>query len=397
MTAANPASNPAVDASAERPVVAIISNAQTPYRTAVHRRIDREMPEIRLVTAYTHDVSNAPWAIATTDAFEIARFGQGQHASEGPLPRYALREWRKGGRIIQWLRQRNARAVVLEGYNDPGRLRILHWCHRHGVPCFLFADSNIKGDHTTGAKAIVKRALLRRVIRWSTFLFPCGTLGRDYFIKYGATADRVIFYPYEPDYPRIQAAAPDHTLVPPGRRAVLFCGRLIPEKRPDMALRAFIEIAAQRPEWDMLFLGDGPLRESLEAEVPEAVRPRIRWLGFYRDPDETYRVFKSADVLVLPSDYEPWGVVINEAVAAGLAVVASDKVGAAAELVRDGVNGKTFAAGNDAHLASCLLSVTDEGRIDQLRADSASLLAQWRSRSDPLEGLRSAMAKSSFS
>ena len=94
---------------------------------------------------------------------------------------------------------------------------------------------------------------------------------------------------------------------------------------------------------------------------------------------------------VLPSNYEPWGLVINEAAAAGLAIVASDVVGAAAELVQDGVNGRLFPIRDHEALTTALLDVTAPDRIDAMRASSAAVLADWRTRGDPVSGLRRAL------
>jgi glycosyltransferase involved in cell wall biosynthesis len=138
-------------------------------------------------------------------------------------------------------------------------------------------------------------------------------------------------------------------------------------------------------------IGDGRLRPSLERRVPAQVRPRIRWTGFSGEPATVAALYHNADVLVLPSDCEPWAVVINEAVAAGLAIVASDVVGAAAELVRDGVNGRIFPAGDAAALAGRLLEVTDPANVDRMKAASAGVLADWRARGDPVQGLRRAL------
>ena len=95
--------------------------------------------------------------------------------------------------------------------------------------------------------------------------------------------------------------------------------------------------------------------------------------------------------LALPSDVEPWAVVINEAAAAGLASIASDVVGAAAELVRDGVNGRVFPAGDRSALIVALRDVTDPANADRMKAASALVLADWRRRADPVAGLRGAL------
>jgi glycosyltransferase involved in cell wall biosynthesis len=102
-------------------------------------------------------------------------------------------------------------------------------------------------------------------------------------------------------------------------------------------------------------------------------------------------LYRQCDALVLPSDYEPWALVINEAAAAGLAIVCSNVVGAAAELVRDSVNGRLFPAGNFDAMTGCLLDVTNDAKIDAMKSASASVLADWRQHGDPVNGLRQAL------
>src|SRR5690606_26573335 len=128
----------------------------------------------------------------------------------------------------------------------------------------------------------------------------------------------------------------------PDRRYFLYSGRLAPVKRVDTLLDAFIQIAAERPDWDLLIVGGGPLEASLKARVPEQLRDRVAWTGFIGDPDELAAVYACADVFILPSSYEPWAVVVCEAAAAGLPILASEVVGAAGELCRNGVNGWLF-------------------------------------------------------
>lgn len=381
-----------------RPAVAIISNSHTPYRAHLHLRIVREMPEIRLLSLYTHEESNAPWKFVVPEAINPVSFGRGEAAGEQAKLSSALAEWRKGGRMIAWMRDHAVRAIVMGGYNDPGRLRVIRWARRAGVPLFLFGDSNIRGDLAAGLKAQLKRRLVRRVVRDVTACFPCGSLGAAYFEKYGCPRDRIYYFPYEPDYDliagtpaaEVDAAAAKFGL-DRGRRRIVYSGRLIDVKRVDLLVDAFAQIAAERPEWDLLVIGGGPLRESLEARLPGPLRARVQWTGFIDDQRAVSSLYRASDVLVLPSDYEPWAVVINEAAAAGMAIVASDVVGAAAELVRDGVNGFTFPAGDLGRLTAALRQVTAADRIDALKSASAGVLADWRHRGDPVAGLRRAL------
>lgn len=378
--------------------LAIVSNALTPYRAALQLRIVREMPELQLWSIFTHEVSNAAWAFAPPAEIRPVLFGRGEEAlAQAKLGR-ALHEWRKGGTIIRWLAEHRIGAVLLEGYNDPGRLRILRWCNKRGVPVLMFGDSNIKGDRRSGLGAWIKRLVVRRILRRCDAALACGQLGRQYFTKYGVRDDRIFYYPYEPDYPQIArldealiAEARQRFGLSDSRRRLVFSGRLTPAKRPELAIDAFAAIASARPMWDLVMMGDGPMRPALEQRVPEGLRSRIIWTGFIDRQEMVSAIYRCCDVLVLPSDYEPWALVVNEAAAAGLAIVASDVVGAAAELVRDGINGYCFAPGNLSELADRLLKTTDPAAIDRLKAGSAEMLADWRRRGDPIAGLRQAL------
>jgi glycosyltransferase involved in cell wall biosynthesis len=118
----------------------------------------------------------------------------------------------------------------------------------------------------------------------------------------------------------------------------------------------------------------------------------VLWTGFLEDPADLAAVYHSADILAVPSNYEPWGVVVTEAAAAGLAVVASSVVGAAADVVEDGVNGRIFRQGDAAHLAECLLDLTRPRRTEAAKVASRDVLTRWRVSSDPVRGLRNALA-----
>jgi glycosyltransferase involved in cell wall biosynthesis len=380
----------------DRPAIAIVSNSQTPYRLALHRRIARELPEVCLWSLYTHETSNSSWAFDAPAEIRPVQFGQGESSQHQDRLAGAWREWRRGGRVIRWIKQHHIRFVVAMGYNDLGRIRLIRWCRRRGVPCFLFGDSNIQGD-AAGLKAVIKRPIVRWIVKSCAGVLPCGTLGREYFLKYGADQDRIFYFPYEPDYGLIEnltpaeiAAAIAKFNLPPGRR-IVYSGRLVPHKRVDLLVDAFVQIARQRPEWNLVIVGGGTQSGSLQAKVPAELARRVTWVGFVDDQAAIAAVCRAGDVLVLPSDFEPWALVVNEAVAAGMAVVCSDVVGAAAELVRDGVNGRLFPAGNGPALSAALLDVTDPARIDAMKAASAGVLADWRKRGDPVAGLRAAL------
>jgi glycosyltransferase involved in cell wall biosynthesis len=379
--------------------VAIVANSFTPYRIYVHKRIVHEVPEVELWTVMTHGNSYGRWhGLQPPAEIRPVMFGHGEPTIEQVKLKFAFREWRKFGRIIRWLKEHQIEAVICQGFGDVGRLRLLRWCRRHSIPCFLTADCNIWGDVRPGPRRLLKHLVVGQAIRWSSGVMPCGEYGRLLFERYGAARDKTFMFPLISNLElfrhtpaeAIRTARAKHGL-DPTRRRILYCGRMMAVKRPDMTIGAFAAIAAERPEWDLVMMGEGPLRQPTAAAVPQHLQDRIKWLGLVQDVAELAATFAQCDVLVLPSDKEPWGMVVIEAAAAGLALVMTDIVGACPELVSDGENGHVFPRGDLNAFITALEEVTHPTRIDEMKANSLRVLSRWLAECDPVDGFRAAM------
>ena len=378
----------------------ILANTQTPYRLHFHRRIVNEMPEVQLWSLFTHEYDKQRWKWVEDESIRTRCFGWGESIEAPATLRQRWRDWRKGGRIVRWMMRHEPDAILVLGYADIGKVRALRWAKRRKIATLMFIDSNVFGDRARGWRRIVKRIALGRILSWCDCLLPCGSAGEAYLRRYGVPDERIIRCPYEPDYRMILslpasriASAQERFGLRPGRRRIVYCGRLSSEKRVDLLLNAFARIRSDRPEWDLVLIGDGPLREHLETAGGCFDGERVIWTGFVADPRDVAAIYRNCDALALPSDYEPWGLVVNEAVAAGLAVIASDVVGAARELVSPGVNGALFEPGNEHALVDSLLRVTDADAIDALKAGSLGVLSDWRTKADPVQGLLGALQR----
>jgi glycosyltransferase involved in cell wall biosynthesis len=381
------------------PAVAVIANAQAPYRIHVQRRIARELP-VKLWTVFTHDVPSAPWESSLPDQIGPLMFGRDETVSAQSRPIHALHEWRKGGKIIEWMGKEQVQAVVVQGYNDLGRLRIIRWCCRNDIPCFLWGDSNIRNDHAAGVRRLIKRVVVPQILSWCSGALACGSAGRAYFEKYGVPSASIYLFPLEPDYRLIDEVTPDAIEaararygMQKGRRFLVFSGRLVGLKRLDLLIDAFAALADRRPEWDLIIVGSGPLEAELRQRVPAELRDRVIWTGFIKEQAQISAIYRASDVLVLPSEREAWALVINEAAAAGLAIVSSSIPGAAAELVRDGVNGRIFPSGDLQALIDALQDVTSTERLAAMKAASREVLEDWRRQADPVDGLRQVLQR----
>lgn len=390
-----------------RPLLAIVSGHLTPYRIVLHRRIAAELPEIRLASLVTKH-RTGPWVNPIVPEIGTVMLDPepppSREATNMTLDfggrsrsRHLLHELGTARRTAAWLEANRPAAVLCAGYDELPLLWAMRWARKRGAALFLAGDSNIHGDFARGLKLAMKRLYVGRVGRMCNRILVCGSAGRAFFRKYGVPDEKIAVMPLEVDYGLIEGMTPDRvrqvasTLgLAEGRRRIVVCCRLIAVKRVDMVVDAFRAIAADRPEWDLVIVGKGELQGALETRCGELLRlGRARFLGFL-DGERVAAIYRSSDVLALASDYEPWALVVNEACCAGMAIVASDRVGAAYELVTEG-NGRMFRSGDLAGLTEALRHVTDTASLGPMREASRRTIGRWRREHDAVEALRSAL------
>lgn len=163
----------------------------------------------------------------------------------------------------------------------------------------------------------------------------------------------------------------------PSETVFFFCGQMIARKGLDHLLTAFATLAGRYPRVRLLLAGREAELPPLLAILPESVRRRIEYAGF-QPPEELPRYFAQADVFILPSRHDGWGVVVNQAIGAGLPVICSAAVGAAHDLVESGVNGLRFPAGDIPALTTCMERfATEPALAAQWGAASRAKAAAW--------------------
>jgi glycosyltransferase involved in cell wall biosynthesis len=190
---------------------------------------------------------------------------------------------------------------------------------------------------------------VRTFMRTSDAWLVYGTRHFRDVVELGADPARTVIAP-------ITALAPAHLVErhrapAPGQTRYLFVGRLIERKGLELLLAAFHRL----DRGELWIAGDGPLRGKVDAAA--ARNPRIRLLG-HLDGDALADVYPQADVLVVPSLYEPWGLVVHEGLAYGLPAIVTDQVGAGDDLIAPGINGYVVPAGFSEALAEAMHAVT---------------------------------------
>ena len=207
---------------------------------------------------------------------------------------------------------------------------------------------------------------------------------QELMLSLGIPDERVTLTPYsvDNDWWAAESAKIDRQAVragwgvSPSDRVVLFCAKLQPWKRPQDLLRAFAKakIAGVR----LVYAGEGPLRGELEAEAKRlGIADQVRFLSFVNQT-QLPAVYTAADVMVLPSEYEPFAVVVNEAMCCGCVAIVSDRVGAARDLVAPVAPELIYQCGDVDALAAALRSaLSDQARLHSIAAAARERIRAW--------------------
>lgn len=257
-----------------------------------------------------------------------------------------------GASLLRLLDTARWDAIVLHtGYRHRVFWSAVRQARKRRIPVLFGTDATSYATQADGSgtyKSILKRLVLPWIFRLADVAIVPSSRSRQFLLGMGLEPDRVIVTPYvvDNDWWRRSAASADRDEVrraweiPPEAIVFLYCAKLQPWKRPGDLLQAFARMETSNAY--LVFAGEGPLREDLERRADAlGVRARVRFLGFtnQRALPGTY---KAADVFVLPSAYEPFGVVVNEAMLCGCVPIVSDRVGAGGDLVASGTVGFVY-------------------------------------------------------
>ena len=265
----------------------------------------------------------------------------------GFLPGPGARRPRRIGDLARWIRSHDA--VVIHGHSNPWMLFAAAACRASGVPYLLRGDAGPRGP-STGIRRGIRGAVARTVVSASAGGLAVGKLNAEFYAAY--RAPRIVFAPHSVDNDRFAGTpqvARDDLLARWGLDGrlpvIMFCGKLRPAKRPlDLATA----ISALAEPVNVIFVGDGELSGSVRSML---VPGRGVVTGFVNQA-ELPSYYHAADILVLPSQAEPWGLVVNEAMAAGVLPVVSDRVGCGPDLV-EGI-GEVYPCGDFGALIAAL-------------------------------------------
>lgn len=275
-----------------------------------------------------------------------------------------------------------------------GYRRISFWfallgAKTRGIPMLFGTDASsiVPREAKRWKRAIKlygKRFVWRGIFGLADQILTPSTTGAEMMESLGFPRERIAMTPYtvDNDWWSAQAARVDREEtrkswgVGPGEKVVLFSAKLQPWKRPGDLLEAVAR--TEIPGLRLIFAGDGALRGELEERAKALkIEDRVKFLGFVNQT-KLPAVYASADLMVLPSEYEPFGVVVNEAMLCRCPVLASDRVGAVRDLIEDGRTGYVYACGDIGELAKAMSRIFSQPeKLAEVAREARKRMESW--------------------
>ncbi len=307
--------------------------------------------------------------------------------------------------IYKRLREGNFDALWVHGYASINALHGILAANALGIPVLLRAESWLADRARSPLKLALKGIFFQMLGASVDAVLPIGTVNAAYWRHYFGEAVPQFLMPYAVDngyFSALAAAAAPreqelrHELrLEAGRPIILFASKLQTRKHCDHLVEAYrlflAGLPATAPVPYLVIVGDGEERSNLEAQAARHSLKDVRFAGF-RNQSELPRFFQLADVFVLPSRHEPWGLIVNESMASGCPVIVSSDVGSHADLVTDGVEGCVYPVGHIPSLCAALRRVLASPETTAAMSAAARKRMESWSFTQDIEGLRAALA-----
>ncbi|WP_213803600.1 glycosyltransferase family 4 protein [Granulicella sp. dw_53] len=276
----------------------------------------------------------------------------------------------------------NPKIVLVPGYYTLPGITAALWAKIHSRTSVLMTESTAEDHKRSSWRESLKSAIIRSLFDWA---ITGGAAHVRYLIQLGFSPDRITrFYDVVDNNSlrentlelRRLTRPKDHGLPD---RYFLFIGRLASEKNVSGLLRSWFLYREQGGTWPLVLVGDGPEAQELRAlAAPSAYRQDVHFLG-HKSSKELIPCLSFASCFVLPSIREPWGLVVNEAMASSLPVIVSNRCGCAEDLVRHGHNGLVFNPDREIELTDCLSKIEklSGGGLKEMGRASAAQIADY--------------------
>jgi glycosyltransferase involved in cell wall biosynthesis len=259
-----------------------------------------------------------------------------------------------------------------------------------GKPVLLGTDATYIDPHNGGRawKASLKKKVLPFLYnRVADLVLVPSTASKRFICSLGVKEERVALTPYVVDNDYIAAAAAkadpkksrEGLHIPDGAAVVLFVAKFLSRKRPQDAIEAFARANVEASY--LVMVGDGPLGDSLKEQAARlGIAERVRFPGLVKY-SRLAEFYAASDVLLFPSEHEPYGLPVNEAMICGIPAIVSDRVGAGYDLVENGKTGYMYPCGDVGALEAILRRVLpDRALLREMGEQARERMKTWSPR-----------------
>lgn len=319
-------------------------------------------------------VRNIEWDIPLTDGYEHT-FVKNSSSQPGSHHFRGI----ENPSLIKEVEAWQPDAILVFGWSFKSHLKVIR--HFKGKkPVLLRGDSTLLDEERNVLKKIARRLFLKWVYGHVDYALYVGQANKKYFLNMGLKEDQLVFAPHSIDNERFgegNCNIRGRFGISQDAVVILFSGKLEEKKNPELLLDAFIALKDNKAH--ILVVGDGKLKRGLKekvAHLEKDVRERIHFAGFVNQ-SAMPSIYLASDIFVLPSKGpgETWGLSVNEAMAAGCAIIVSDKCGCYLDLVKEEENGFVFQSENLEELISLMKRmVSEKNRLKEMGEASKKMI-----------------------
>ncbi|MCB2289988.1 glycosyltransferase family 4 protein [Clostridium sp. CS001] len=273
--------------------------------------------------------------------------------------------------------------ILIGGYEMPSYIILMLLCKRYNKKSVLLFDG-VSVDKIRIKKFNLLQFFKRNIIKGFDYYFANGEVSKKYFIEIYNVKDYKVYNQFlsvDGSVIKVHKMIENEKVkyrlkncIDNNERVIVYSGRLISIKRVDLIIKA-ISLLDRKEHYRVVILGDGVEKYNL-LELAKIKNIKVDVMGFTSDQEELFIRYNLGDLLILPSDVEPWGLVVNEAMAADLPVIVSDICGCSLDLIHEGVNGYTFKKGNEIDLSNKIRMIF-ENDYKKMGKRSGEIIERW--------------------